>query len=249
MQRSQRQAAPDESDRHDCCTSEHESDIGQQERVEPAPRKPVGRRFEPDTSRDVAGQRWCLSTGPAARLLAVLPRTASRTPRPESPRYGRRVSEPRGAFERRAQAPERAQGQGRSVSRRTSLSGHRALLALLVLASSTLLAHVVDSQTGSSGLRAVAQGLGIGATVAVLTGVSAPSGRRWREQPLAERLLPTWFYALLTVLCLALGIWCWVGIDAQTPLERSRPVAVVLWLLMGFTAGLAALSRRARAGR
>lgn len=73
-------------------------------------------------------------------------------------------------------------------------------------------------------------------------------GRRWRKKPLAERLLPAWVYVVLTVLCLGFGIWCWAGID-ETPLERSRPIAVLVWIMMPIVAGLAVLSHRARGRR
>lgn len=74
-------------------------------------------------------------------------------------------------------------------------------------------------------------------------------GRRWREKPLAERLLPAWVYVVVTAMSLALGMWCWVGIDDQTPLARSRVVAVVFWFMTPILAWMAVLSRRVRGRR
>jgi len=74
------------------------------------------------------------------------------------------------------------------------------------------------------------------------------SGRQWRKKPLGERLLPAWVYLGMAVMSLAFGIWCWTGVD-ETPLERSRVVALVFWLMTPIHAWLAVLSRRLRARR
>jgi len=57
------------------------------------------------------------------------------------------------------------------------------------------------------------------------------SGRRWRQKPLAERLQPAWVHVLMTAVSVTFGVRAWVGIGDETPLERSRVVAVALWLV------------------
>lgn len=35
----------------------------------------------------------------------------------------------------------------------------------------------------------------------------------------------------MTAVSLTFGGWAWVGVDDETPLERSRVVVVALWLM------------------